>query len=193
MKINLNLTDANLLSEKSVLPTGVYNVRIIQSESVETKSGGGMLVLTAVVVGGEMAGRHYVERLNIVNSNDDAVRMAYSTLKTILTKAGHKNPNSFVDDQEAVGLSYRISVEEEATSFVNKTGDTINTTQNKLISIGEFDAEAANVAAPVAASPVAKTGSPFGNQEKTEAPVEAAPTTAPVEAAPAAQEFPWSK
>jgi len=52
MKINLNLTDANLLSEKSVLPTGVYNVRIIQSESVETKSGGGMLVLTAVVVGG---------------------------------------------------------------------------------------------------------------------------------------------
>ncbi len=71
-----------------LIPEGKYTGLIVKSELQPTSSGGTMLVLTFVVTQGEHSDTEFVERINIVNSNDTAVKIAFETLAKIAKAAG---------------------------------------------------------------------------------------------------------
>jgi Protein of unknown function (DUF669) len=63
------------------LPTGEYKVIIAESEPTPTKDQtGGYLKLTLKVIDGQFSGRTLIDRLNLYNSNQQAVEIAYRRL-----------------------------------------------------------------------------------------------------------------
>src|SRR5262245_53273767 len=71
------------------IPAGDYLAQIIDSEIVDTKSGSGqMLKLTFEILSGALEGRKLWERLNIVNANADAQRIAQQQLKKLCDALG---------------------------------------------------------------------------------------------------------
>ncbi len=71
------------------LPAGDYMMQVIESKIDDTKSGSGqMLVLTLEVVDGPNANRRVWDRLNIVNQNADAQRIAQRALADLCLAVG---------------------------------------------------------------------------------------------------------
>lgn len=170
MKLNLNLSEVSTMGSRVVLATGQYNTEIIKVEAKETKAKtGGYLQATFKVVNGDNSGVTFTENFNVSNQNADAVRIALSSIKTILTVGGHKNPNMLVDSDELIGLKVAVFLEEVPHSFTGSDGKQVETTQNNVKGYFTFDDKP-----KVAASPVASTGT-----------VSAAPN--PFAAAPAPQ------
>lgn len=63
------------------IPAGDYNLQVIESKIEDTKTGSGqMLTLTLEVIDGPLANRRIWDRLNIVNQNPDAQRIAQRNL-----------------------------------------------------------------------------------------------------------------
>lgn len=72
-----------------VLPPGKYLSQIVASEMRATKDGHGQyLYLEVDVLDGKYAGRKLFDRLNLVNSNPDAVQIAQRTLSSICRAVG---------------------------------------------------------------------------------------------------------
>lgn len=72
-----------------VLPPGKYLSQIVASEMRATKDGHGQyLYLEVDVLEGKYAGRKLFDRLNLVNSNPDAVQIAQRTLSSICRAVG---------------------------------------------------------------------------------------------------------
>jgi hypothetical protein len=71
------------------LPAGDYLAQIIESEITDTKSGTGqMLKLTFEIMSGQHESRRIWDRLNIVNANPDAQRIAQQQLKRLCDACG---------------------------------------------------------------------------------------------------------
>jgi hypothetical protein len=71
------------------IPAGDYLAQIVDSEIAPTKSGSGqMLKLTYEILQGELEGRRVWDRLNIVNANADAQRIAQQQLKKLCDALG---------------------------------------------------------------------------------------------------------
>lgn len=71
------------------LPAGDYLAQIIESEITDTKSGTGqMLKLTFEIMSGQHESRRIWDRLNIVNQNPDAQRIAQQQLKRLCDACG---------------------------------------------------------------------------------------------------------
>lgn len=130
--LNLNLSDVSTMSDKVVLPTGNYPVKITSAEVAETKKGGHMIVAGFTVTAGEHKGATVTNRFNIVNDNEDAVRIGLQQIKTILTVGGHKNPNLLKHTGELVGLELSIYIEEVDNNWTNKDGEEVESTQNEF-------------------------------------------------------------
>jgi len=176
-KLNLDLSGVVASTGKSVLPTGIYNTVITAAEPKQTKGNAAhyYLEVSFTVEGGEHDGKSVVNRFNIVNSNADAQKYALRDVKTILTAAGHANPNALSDSDEMIGLKVRVSLEEAIQMKDNQpvcNDDGKPYRENKFKGYFKPTAAEAVVEAPVSA-PV-------------ESPVEA-PAAA---TAPAA--FPWN-
>ena len=78
--------DANTVQPQEsfdVLPAGFYPLMITESEMKATSTGGQMLVLTLEIIEGQFKGRKIWERLNLVNSNEQAVQIAQRSLSAI--------------------------------------------------------------------------------------------------------------
>lgn len=71
-----------------LIPEGDYTGVIVNSEMKSTSTGGQMLVLTAVITQGQYKDTEFTDRLNIVNSNETAVKIAYGTLAKIAKALG---------------------------------------------------------------------------------------------------------
>lgn len=72
-----------------VLPPGKYLAQIVASEMRATKDGHGQYLYMEVdVLDGKYAGRKLFDRLNLVNSNPDAVQIAQRTLSSICRAVG---------------------------------------------------------------------------------------------------------
>ena len=90
------------------LPAGEYNVVISASETKPAKSGNGSyLQLTMQVVAGEYKGRQIWSRLNLVNSNMEAVQIARAQLSSICRAVGVMQPR---DSTELHDLPLVITV-----------------------------------------------------------------------------------
>ena len=87
-KLDFNAEDAPE-SEFEVLPAGDYACQIIQSEMKETKAGTGQyLELRIQVLDEPYTGRLVFDRLNLINPNETAVKIAQRTLADICKAVG---------------------------------------------------------------------------------------------------------
>ena len=71
-----------------VVPPGIYDVVIVESDVKPTRSGGKMLVLKYQIVAGPNAGGFLTDRLNIDNASETAKRIGLSQLKNICDAIG---------------------------------------------------------------------------------------------------------
>lgn len=101
-----------------VLPAGEYTCQIIRSEMKETKAGTGMyLELRVQVLDDPYTGRLVFDRLNLVNPNETAVKIAQRALGDLCKALGlEESPD---DSEELHGQEFIavLSVEPETDSF----------------------------------------------------------------------------
>jgi hypothetical protein len=72
-----------------LIPPGDYQAVIVKSEMKPTKdSTGQFLALTVIITQGQFQNTEFIERLNIVNQNAQAVEIAYKTLARISEAVG---------------------------------------------------------------------------------------------------------
>lgn len=80
------------------IPAGWYKVVIAESEEKATKAmTGSYLMLTMEVIEGDHAGRKLFDRLNLKNTNAQAVEIAYRTLSGICRAVGVNTPRTSQD------------------------------------------------------------------------------------------------
>jgi hypothetical protein len=73
----------------SLIPPGRYLAQVIESKLDDTRNGTGqILTLTFEIMEGEFERRRVWERLNIVNANPDAQRIAQQSLKRLCDASG---------------------------------------------------------------------------------------------------------
>lgn len=99
--VQLNQTyvvdDLGELEDYTPIPKGSYSALITESDMVETSSGNGAyLKLTIDITQGEYQGRKLFERLNLVNENELAVKIAQKTLGSICRAVGVDQINDSV-------------------------------------------------------------------------------------------------
>ena len=71
-----------------VVPPGIYDVVIVESDVKPTRSGGKMLELKYQVVAGPNTGDFLTDRLNIDNASETAKRIGLSQLKNVCDAIG---------------------------------------------------------------------------------------------------------
>ena len=95
-----------------VIPPGVYNVAIVESDVQDTKSGGKMLVLKYQILDGKNTGDALVDRLNVVNSSDIAQKIGLSNLKNICDAVGFAGQLNDSTQLHGKPFSVKVIVEE---------------------------------------------------------------------------------
>jgi len=107
-ELNFNAFDVEPASDFTPLPNGQYVAVIGESAVKPTKRGDGRyLELVLVIIEGEYANRKIWARLNIVNRNPDAQRIANGQLSSICRAVGVMKPG---DSSELHNLPLRITV-----------------------------------------------------------------------------------
>lgn len=172
-----------------LIPPGQYQAVIVNSEFVENKNRNGhFLALKIVITQGQHANTEFVERLNIVNQNAQAVEIAYKTLARISEAVGMQQT-----PQDSVQLHNRplmIEVATEAgTPYKDNTGADKMGKDKSIIkkylplpgagaaapAFGQAPAAAAGFAAP----PAAAAQAPAFGQPAASAPAPASNPFAP--------------
>ena len=88
-QLNMDMTNVDPSPRFDPIPAGDYNAIITGSEMKFTKDGSGQyLELTLEVQGGEFSGRKLFDRLNLHNSNRQAVEIAQRQLSQICHAVG---------------------------------------------------------------------------------------------------------
>lgn len=123
-----------------LIPPGTYEAKIIKSDVVPTKNGEGkMLVLDfEISVGGRR--RIHWERLNLVNNNADAVRIATRSLMQIAEAVGVPLPVVDSEDLHHKPMMVTVGIDAGKNGFQDK---------NKLTKFAPW--QAGTKAAPSAA------------------------------------------
>ena len=95
---------------QDLLPSGVYNVIVSDSEMKQTKRGDGwMLILWMTVIDGEQAGKRIPWRLNVQNPNQQAVEIAYGNLSAVCHCVGKL---AVTDTSELHQIPFQIKVDQ---------------------------------------------------------------------------------
>jgi hypothetical protein len=105
-----------------LIEPGQYQAVIVKSEFKETsKKTGSYLELTNVITQGQHKGTEFIERLNIVNQNPQAVEIAYKTLARISEAVGMtRTPN---DSNELHNKPFIMEIGTEAgTEYTDNQG-----------------------------------------------------------------------
>lgn len=181
-KLNLDLSGTGLLG-RSVVPTGTYSLEVLGCEVKETSTKNGYyLEFNYKILSGEHTGKVLTSNANISNPSEVAQRIGLSTIKTILTVGGHKNPNLLGDTKEVIGLKLNAYIVEVDTSFPGADGKEVKTTKNEFKAYFPFGEDEAPK----------KKAAPTQKAAMEEVPV--IPSAPAVEQpAPATNKFPWQK
>jgi len=110
--LNFNANEVEPQSEYTPLPSGEYDVAIIDAEVKPTANGlGKYLKLVYQVTSGEFQNRQHFENLNLWNANTQTVEIAKASLSAICRAVGVLTPK---DSQELVGktMTVKMSVKE---------------------------------------------------------------------------------
>lgn len=148
-----------------LIPEGDYQAVILDSEMVENKAKTGhYLALKIVITQGQYAETEFTERLNLINPNQDAVRIAYQTLARISEAFGMTQTPA--DSSELHNKPLVISIKNKVgKDWEDNEGKTVKGTEQSEIK--KYKAvPAGGVQAPITASPAP--------QQQAAAPVTAA-------------------
>lgn len=98
----------------SVVPPGIYNVIISNSELKDNRAGNGkyLEVTYQIIEGREFIGKTVKDRLNIIHPNPDVQRIALSQLKKICDAVGHKGQLKDSNQLHGKPMSIRVVIEE---------------------------------------------------------------------------------
>ncbi len=104
--------------EYAIIPEGEYTAQIVRSEMKETKSGNGMyLELRVQILDEPYTGRLVFDRLNLVNPNDTAVKIAQRTLADICKALDLEESPDDSEELHGQELKVVVAVEPETESF----------------------------------------------------------------------------
>lgn len=133
------------VTDYTPVPDGEYLASVTEAEITETSSGGTMLVFTMSILTGPHDGRTIKDRLNIVNKNATAQKIAHETLAKICNAVGIVTPS---DTKEFIGkrLKIKVVVEQGVGTYVDKFGVEKPRSAQNVIK-GYYPAD--SVAAPV--------------------------------------------
>lgn len=113
------------VSEGAVLiPESEYMAKLVRLEGKDTKTGGKMAVLDVRITHGEYQGTELIDRLNVINDNPDAVRIALNVLADICRSQGlTETPR---DLSTLVGSEFIIKVKtEKGADWIDDKGETV--------------------------------------------------------------------
>jgi hypothetical protein len=111
---NFDATQVQPSQAFDVLPAGKYKVHVVDSDMKPTKNGDGQyLWLELDIVDGPHQGRKLWDRLNIVNSNAQAVEIAQRQLSALCHATGKLNVS---DSQELHFIPVIVTVRVRAAS-----------------------------------------------------------------------------
>ena len=114
-----------------LLPNGVYQAMISESEMCYTKNGNGQyLKLTFEIIG---KGKKIFENLNLINPNDKAVAVAQSQLAQIVT-ATVDRPIKASEEIHNIPMSVKVGTEPGKNGYEDR---------NKIYKYMKYDAAAA--------------------------------------------------
>lgn len=115
-KLNFNVADVPE-SDFEPIPAGDYSAQIVQSEMKSTKAGTGeYLQLRIQILDEEYQGRIVFDRLNLVNPNEQAVKIAQRTLGDLCQACGVEE----VEDSEelhGIEMTVRLGVTEASGDY----------------------------------------------------------------------------
>jgi hypothetical protein len=138
-KLDFNAEDYEPMGSFSPLPVGEYLVVISASEMKDTKTGRGKyLQLVYDVVDGDYQGRHLFDRLNLVNENETAQKIAQQALSAICRAVGVMHPKDseeLHDKPFVVKVGIRAATEQYQESNIIKgyeTKDGKSVTEKKV-------------------------------------------------------------
>lgn len=107
-ELNFNAPDVDPIGSFEVLPIGEYLVAITaSSQDVNKKGTGQLLQFTFDVIDGEYKGRKLFERLNVINVNETAQKIAQQSLSAICYVTGVMHPKH---SEELHGKPFRVRV-----------------------------------------------------------------------------------
>ena len=133
------------------IPEGIYKGMFVEGSLADTKSGGGkMLVLKAVLTEGQYANTELTERLNIVNDNTMAVKIAVETLARIAKAVGLDKTPSNSDSLLRKPLLIEVKTE-KGTPWINNQGETVEGKDKSVINSKGYKPVLAGSVAPSAA------------------------------------------
>lgn len=105
------------------IPDGEYTGLFVKSEMKQAQSGGQFLELTLVITQGQYKDTEFTERLNLVNNNQTAVKIAYETLARIAKAVGL---STIPQDSNALHnkpFSFKAKTEKGTEFTDKKTGE----------------------------------------------------------------------
>ncbi len=116
-----NVSDVPERTDFTPVPPGQYVGMVTSSELKDTKSGGQMIVLEIDIQDGDHSGRKLFERLNIKNSNETAVTIAYQSLAELIKALGK---DKIKDTEELHNKRFLINVAVDPPNpYVDKDGN----------------------------------------------------------------------
>lgn len=141
---NANEVDPNFALEP--IPAGKYLAAVVDSESKQTKNGGGQyLQLSFQILEGEYKGRFVWARLNLDNVNATTVRIARAELSAICRAVGVLAPK---DSVELHNIPVVITVGLKKRADNGEMGNIIKSYSKKDAAAGRAPAPAGNGGAP---------------------------------------------
>lgn len=108
-----------------LIPEGIYKAMFVEGALADTKSGTGkMLVMKAVITEGQYAQTEFTERLNIVNDNATAVKIAVETLARIAKAVGLDKTPANSDALLRKPLLITVKTEKSNGTYTDNDGNT---------------------------------------------------------------------
>lgn len=97
-----------------VIPPGIYNVIISNSELKDNRAGNGkyLEVTYQIIEGREFIGKTVKDRLNIIHTDPKTQKFAHSQLKKICDAVGHKGQLKDSNQLHGKPMSIRVVIEE---------------------------------------------------------------------------------
>lgn len=135
MSFNMDI-DLNTVEEVSggAIPAGEYPAQIEEAELKDTKDGTGKYIRTQwSITGDKLQNRKFWFNFNIVNKNDQAVRIGLGQLKSMILASG-ATTTKVTDASQIVGLECLVKLKvttdsygesNEVTAFKKLSGDTL--------------------------------------------------------------------
>ena len=129
-----------------VVPPGVHNVVIVESDVQQTRSGGKMLVLKYQIVDGPNTGDFLTDRLNIDNASETAKRIGLSQLKNVCDAIGFAG--MLKDSNQLHGKVFSVKVVVEKFESNKEPG--------KMLDRNKIEKRMKKGSAPAAPAPTAE-------------------------------------